>query len=659
MSKAELRFRQIHLDFHTSGDIESVGDDFDPKDFVTTLEQARVDSITCFARCHHGYVYYDTKAFPERRHPHLKRNLLKEQIEACHARGIRAPIYTTIQWDHYTAHHHPEWLTMEADGSLHSNPPYDAGFYAYLCVNSPYMDLLKAHVQELFESVPVDGFFFDIVQPRECSCRFCRAGMEAKGVDASDPGVRRRYGIETINTFKRDLTAFVRQFSADCTIFYNAGHIGPRHRQAVDAYSHFEIESLPGGGWGYIHYPLSMRYARTLGVDCLGGTGRFHTSWGDFHSLKNQAALQFECFRILALGGKCSIGDQLHPRGKIDQSTYALIGSVYSEVEKKEPWCRGARGLADIAVFSPEEFTGDRIPAPAAGAVRMLQEKGHQFDMIDSQSDLSSYRVVVMPDSISVSPELAKKIEKYLAAGGAVIASHRSGLNADGTAFALSALGVKLKGDAPYSPDFIRPGEELGKGLPSPELVIYQRGMEVTAEPGSQVLAEVAVPYFNRGQRFCSHSHTPSSGKVGYPGAVRKGRAIYFAHPIFTQYSANAPRWCKQLFLNALDLLLPEPLVRTDAPTTAMVSLNEQAAGNRWVLHLLHYIPERRGREIDTIEDVIPLHDISVSVLAPKPVQAVICAPGGEQLPFAVKDGRIEFTVPHVIGHQMVELAFG
>jgi hypothetical protein len=146
---------------------------------------------------------------------------------------------------------------------------------------------------------------------------------------------------------------------------------------------------------------------------------------------------------------------------------------------------------------------------------------------------------------------------------------------------------------------------------------------------------------------------------VGYPGAVRKGRAIYFAHPIFTQYSANAPRWCKQLFLNALDLLLPEPLVRTDAPTTAMVSLNEQAAENRWVLHLLHYIPERRGREIDTIEDVIPLHDISVSVLAPKPVKAVICAPGGEQLPFAVKDGRIEFTVPHVIGHQMVELAFG
>lgn len=48
-------------------------------------------------------IYSDTKLFPERHHPHLKRNLLKEQSEACHRRGIRAPVYTTIQWDQFAA----------------------------------------------------------------------------------------------------------------------------------------------------------------------------------------------------------------------------------------------------------------------------------------------------------------------------------------------------------------------------------------------------------------------------------------------------------------------------------------------------------------------------------------------------------------------------
>src|SRR4029450_8740079 len=146
-----------------------------------------------------------------------------------------------------------------------------------------------------------------------------------------------------IDEFKHDMTAFVRQFAPDCTIFYNAGHIGTRDRAAAGAYSHWELESLPSGGWGYLHFPVTQRYARTLGLECLGMTGKFHTSWGDFHSLKNPAALQFECFQMLALGAKCSVGDQLHPTGTLDAATYALIGGVYAEGARKEPGGRGAR----------------------------------------------------------------------------------------------------------------------------------------------------------------------------------------------------------------------------------------------------------------------------------------------------------------------------
>jgi len=50
VSKIDLRFRQIHLDFHTSELIQGVGSQFDPEEFAATLEKARVDSITCFAR---------------------------------------------------------------------------------------------------------------------------------------------------------------------------------------------------------------------------------------------------------------------------------------------------------------------------------------------------------------------------------------------------------------------------------------------------------------------------------------------------------------------------------------------------------------------------------------------------------------------------------
>ena len=101
MAGFPMRMRQIHLDFHTSEAIAGIGSKFDPDEFGDTLQEARVNSITCFARGHHGWIYYDSAAHPERIHPQLaRRNLLVEQIQACHARGIRAPVYTTVQWDH-------------------------------------------------------------------------------------------------------------------------------------------------------------------------------------------------------------------------------------------------------------------------------------------------------------------------------------------------------------------------------------------------------------------------------------------------------------------------------------------------------------------------------------------------------------------------------
>ena len=661
--RSSLRFRQIHLDFHTSEAIPDVGCEFDAHEFASVLAQAHVNSVTCFARCHHGWLYYDSKLFPERVHPHLvRKNLLQEQIEACHAVNIRVPIYITVQWDHFSANAHPEWRVVRPDGSFEGTQLYEAGFYRFLCVNTPYRDFLKAQTREVLETFPVDGIFFDIVQPVDCSCLYCRKLMEQEGLEPSNRESRQFFGRRSIAAFQAEMTDFVRQFNADCNIFYNAGHIGPRHCSIVKTFTHFELESLPSGGWGYLHFPLTMRYARNLGLDCLGMTGKFHTSWGDFHSFKNPAALQYEVFNMLALGAKCSIGDQLHPSGKISQPVYDLIGSVYEEVEKKEPWCAEAEPVVEIGVFTPEEFQGaslDRLPPALMGAVRILTEGGHQFDVLDTFSDLEKYAVLVLPDDIPVNLSFAEKLHTYLSRGGAVILSYRSGLNETGERFALPEFGIEFKGEAFYSPDFLIPAGDIGRGLPHTEHVMTLRGLDVSPLAGSQVLADVTVPYFNRTyQHFSSHRHTPSSGEIGYPGVVRLGKAIYFAHPIFRQYNENAPRWCKTLLLNALDLLLPQPLLQHNGPSTLQVTLNQQPAQNRWVVHMLHYIPERRSQTIEIVEDIIPLYHVEVSVKCPRLILKVRLVPQQDEIPFTQENERVQFSVPRLDGHQMIEIQF-
>jgi hypothetical protein len=679
--KTELPFRQIHLDFHTHEAIPGIGADFDPEVFAETLAQAHVDSINLFARCHHGWIYYVSEKYAGRQHPHLTRDLLREQIDACHARGIKTPVYITVQWDHYTALRHPEWRVMRADGSLEGTPPYEAGFYRRLCLNTPYVDWLKGFVQDVIETLPVDGLWLDIVDAQDCSCAYCQTGMRAQGLEPSNEAHRAQYGAQVLHTFQNEMTAFIHAYNPDLLVFYNAGHVGPRHRGMLDAFTHLELESLPSGGWGYLHFPIAARYGRTLGLDYLGMTGKFQTSWGDFHSFKNRAALEFECNHMLALNAKCCVGDQLHPTGRICPETYKLVGAVYAQVEQKETWCTGAEQVPEIGVLTPESFEtvlhrGQSNFKPIQGAVRMLQEGvggvKYQFDILDGESDFSRYKVLVLPDYIPVDAALQQELVAYLAQGGALVASFASGMDAQQTQFTLD-MGVTLAGEGPRDArgnlvrgkeypgnayiEYLVPRAGFDAGLAQTEYAMYMRGMEIAAHNDAEVLADTVAAYFDRTyDHFCSHRQTPSSGQVTHPTVVQKGKAIYFSQPIFSLYQTKAPRWCKQLLFNALARLLPEPLVRVNAPTASIVTLNAQPQHNRQVLHLLYYVPERRCDEYDVIEDVVSLYNMPVAVRADKPVQRVALVPQGEPLDFAVDGGYVTFIVPEIVGHQMVEL---
>ncbi len=668
MADTPLRFRQVHLDFHTSEHIPGIGANFDPDRFGDTLAEAAVDSITCFARCHHGWLYYPSKAFGQRIHPHLQEpDLLGKQIAACHARDIRVPIYITVQWDAFTAREHPEWICIDPHGAYlpegeHGYSAFQPGFYRFFCLNTPYRDFLKAQTAEVMELYnPIDGLFFDIVKPQPCACEWCRADMLEKGMDPSDFDQRLAFGMDVINDFMHDMTAFVRQHSEDCTIFYNSSHINPQTKARADAYSHFELESLPSGGWGYMHFPLAMRYARNHGKDCLGMTGKFHTSWGDFQSFKNPAALEFECFQMLALAGKCSIGDQLHPSGKICRQTYDLVGQVYRKVRDKEPWCAGARGVSDIALLSPEEFVEsahNALPPAALGATRMLQELGHQFDILDSDMPFDDFRVLILPDEIPVCPELDRKIAAFVSGGGAVIATGRSGLKPGGDGFGLSCIPARATGPARFSPDFIRPGEQLGQGLRPTDYVMYDRGVAIEAEADADVLAETVASYFDRTwEHFCSHRHSPSTGEVIGPAVVRDRKVIYFTHPLFTTYANCAPVWCKRLLRNALDLVLPDPLLQIDGPSSIVSTINAQPDQRRRIIHLLHYIPERRGRDFDTIEEVLPVCNVRLSLRCDSEPKSVRLVPAGRDLPVRYENGRVELVIEKLLGHAMIEVA--
>jgi len=663
MTDVQFSFRQVHLDFHTAPQAPDVGTDFDPDEFVETLREARVGSITCFSRCHHGMIYHETK-FPAR-HPNLKRNLLAEQIEACHKAGIRVPVYITVGWDMYQWQADPSIAQISSDGkTIRGAGTLEPG-WVFLCFNSRYIDYVVEQTMEVLDLFEVDGLFFDIIH-HDCCCPRCVDLMRRKGLDPHRPDDRYRFNAETLDRFKQRMTTTVRGKNRDCTIFYNAGHIDYRIRSSQQYYTHFELESLPGGGWGYDHFPITGRYARRLKRHWLMMTGRFHTTWGDFGSYKVGPALEYECLRAIAMGGACSVGDQLHPRGRLEPVTFDLIGRAYRRIERIEPFVADAEPVVEAAIVwagsgaesneDSENPVAERLTSADRGAFRMCLEEHLFFDFVDPETDLNRYRLLILPDTVAIDEAFAEKLKHFLSSAGTIICSWESGLRPDGSQFALP-LGLDIEGPAPVVPEYIRAEGKFLTDLPDVPIVMYETGLAVRPNDDLDILAQTYRPYFNReAGRFCSHRHWPAQGPAGRPAVVRCGQIIYFAHPIFRAYANYAVKHYRQMVANAIDLLLPQRILRSNLPSTAQVEL--LASDERTVMAILHYVPEHRSPTIPTIEEPLPLIDIELQLRTPRPVTDVSAIlPEGEQdIRWSASNGSVSVSIPKMVGKLFIEL---
>jgi len=662
----ELPYRQIHLDFHTSPFIPDVGTAFDAGAFAATLKEARVDSINLFAKCHHGMSYYPTKV--GRMHPSLTFDLFGGMVKAVNDAGIQAVAYVPVGWEEDAADR-ADWLEVPSSGVLGGKKPFEDGHYRWrkLCLNKPdYIDYTIRQSEEIVDNYKIAGFWYDIIFQEQCVCRDCIASMRKLGLDPANPDDVLKHDFHVLRRFQERLTAFVRSRLPDGLVFYNGmwrpdGGYDPAYSitERKKLQSHVEIESLPSEVWGYNHFPVFVNYHNRHNEELVGMNGKFHTAWGDFGSIRNKEALEFECFRMIANGSKISIGDQMHPRGYLDPAVYERIGEVYRQIEEREPWCAGSTKLSQIGVLTSNRPLQVHSDADE-GVMRMLFELHYTFDFLDVRDDFSGYELLILPDDIPVNRQLADKIAAYMKQGGKLLASHLSGIDPESGEFSIPELGVSYVRPNDYEPSYLLPMEPLiGGGIEAYEYVLYERGSYVRPAAGTEMMAMLGSAYFNRSyEKFSSHRHTPFDKRTEYPAVVRNGNAFYIAHPVFTDYIKHGPRVYRSLVERLLKLLLPQPLVATDLPVSAELTVREQKGHDRVVVHLLHYIAERKARKLDIVDTKLPIYGSKLVIRSVRRPAEVYLAPAAAPLAFDWASGSVAVTVPELNGHAMVVLQY-
>lgn len=667
-----LPTRQVHLDFHTSELFPGVGSRFNKANFQEALRTGHVNSVTVFARCHHGWCYYPTRV--GRMHPTLTFDLTGAMMEAAHEIGVRAPVYVTNGWIAQEVPDHPDWLARNRDGSpmtINTDPnaapddPRPNCSWHNACPNTGYAEYQYALLTEICDRYPrLDGFFIDINAWAPCYCQACLASLRQQGLDPDANSDVDALFREVWRRFFDTASQLIRSRHPDASVFFN--HCAdPYHPERFPYQTHFEIEDMPTVWAGYDRIPFRAKFFSKIGLDFVGQTGKFHQVWGEFGTYKAANALLYECATLSAFGAKLNVGDQLHPEGEMNLSTYRLIGKVYELMEQIEPFCHGGVGTSRLGMVLSGHSDSD------LGLSRMLLESQLDFDVVMPGEDLGRYDVVILPDSVRLAGDAAERYRAFAAVGGGILLTGTSGLDPAGERFVLD-VGATWEGPSPFDDDYLSVLPEvlqnaneslrqrglLREELPSEPLLCYEAAGRVAITDGSP-LAFVVDPHFNRRYRhYCGHRNTPyplsdPAGTATHPGAVQKGRVIWMGHPLCRVYHRFGAQLHREWTIAMLRRLYSFPVVEVEAPSQARINFVRQPHEQRYVLHITYASPIQRG-EVRVIEDLVPLRDVPVTVRLREHVKRVFLAPEGTALAFSQQAGVVRCQIPRVLCHQIV-----
>ncbi len=681
------RKRKVHLDMHLPEDAPDMFERFDAEQYVRTLTDAHVNSVTIFAHCHHGNCYYDTAV--GHKHSRLSFDYVREVATQCRRQDVAVMAYISCAWNHRAGVEHPEWTQRDSDG----NPRPHPRFWWWMCLNSPYGEFIRQMTRELAEGYPIDGLWYDItyVAPPACYCDCCRAifrerhGIEMP-VDPPPGSAQARmlyeFRIATEADFRAGLAELIKSINPDLLISWN--HAGDVTQCYLDndvrsdilfREAHTPEDWLPGFQARWFQH-FDMPY------ECC--TSRFHYGgWSSF-SYKSAEKLHIEAATGLAHGGIVDIGDQAYHDGTLDAAAYRLIGGVYERARSIEPWCADTRSVPNIAVLHSSRthhlaqwLEGHALRRPLVsvfGAARVLSDAGRHFDIISQRAldRLPDYHALLVPDQLVLTDHEVALLRDYVVSGGAVIAAYRCGMrDQDGAevspTFLREVCGVEPVRFADYSVGYVS-GLRFAVDAPDAPLVFRSPGdagapiaipaLEC-APISAEVLADLEHPIYERTpEHFYAANNPPPAGPSGF-GAVflnrlGDGAAVYFPFDLFRFFQLDTYPPLRNIAIAMLDRVAPVQEALVDAPAQVEVVLRRRA--NTRFVHLINYANQRFGQGFSpvVVEDIIPVRDIPVRLRGE--AIAVIERPAARPIPFSVERGFTSFALPRLDRHAIVEI---
>lgn len=369
--------------------------------------------------------------------PYLQGASLGEIIAACHAADVRVfarTDFSKVRRPIYEAN--PEWAYVSPAGEI-----VDYNGDVACCLNGGFQQVYMFKIlEELLSTHNFDGIFFNMggYQTSDysgnyygpCQCANCRRlfdemfGLILPVVEDMEDPVFRKYTVfksRTLQAHAEKVYNFLHERWPDLCIAnrqMNEGFVRQENNTAIKRpLPHWQYSGSDNTKWVTSSYPDKVSSNTT--VDFIDFPYR--------HVAVSPHQQKLRLAQGLANGG--AIDYYLIGRldNHEDRSGYAPVKQMFAYHAANEESYRGLVSKANIALINGPLANQDEF----RGWFRFLTEGHFPFDTLMESAALDlpwdRYDAVILPDFQPVGDALASKIDDFVAAGGTLIASGRSG----------------------------------------------------------------------------------------------------------------------------------------------------------------------------------------------------------------------------------------
>ncbi|MCM8900060.1 alpha-L-fucosidase [Caldicoprobacter algeriensis] len=658
-------YRRSLVDMHIEAWNDEFLSQFDPETYVELLKKANIQSAMLYINSHVGYCYWPTKTGCM--HPGFKgEDKMKKLFDLCHKAGMDVIVYYSLIYNNWAYNLNPSWRMLDRNGKASRE---NGGRYGLCCPNSQgYREFVFAQIKEFCQHFDFEGVFFDMTfWPMVCFCNSCKERY-AKEVGGDIPTVIdwnnpvwvnfQKKREEWMSEFAEITTREMKKYKPYATVEHQySTATQPWIRGVTEGISQAS-DYIGGdfyGGFMQQSFVCKLYYGLTRNQPFEYMTSRCYPNLRDHTTMKSREMIALHNYITMAHQGAFLIIDAIDPIGTMNPKVYELIGDVFEESKKYEPYL-GGKFCKDVGIYfslrakmNPDVNGNDAIDPDygvphldaAFGAACILKENHIPFGVVNNYKleDLSKIKILILPDVVVMDETEKQAVKDFVQKGGSLYISGRTAPD-----LVAEMLGLQYEGRTEEDITYITFNDNgnflISNTNVNYPLTIFGYQLKMSGASKEQILATITLPYTNPSEsgQFASIHSNPPGINTEYPsviyGSYGRGKVIWVAAPL--EAAQQEPH--RQVFVNMIRELATEPFAfQADGPGVAEITLFHKEEENRFLVSVVN---------IQEGFHILPVYNMTVRIRLDnkKPVR-VVMLPSKKEIKFDVKNGYVEFKI--------------